>query len=507
MGSGSGGGQCAALASRLVSPDNKLNVQIVNVPVHGDRGSSQNSERSYVPGQPQAGRSSEDVFNSFEETQWKQGDSCTGRQQGLEKTADEGGCQKQEKPPGGSARRGSRVKPSMPETTALGAAMVAGAAEGVRIWSLNPKDLTEVISEKFEPQINLEESELRYARWKKAVQRAMNWETTEQVNNGNGVIGGKDWHPTLTNPSSTPSGRVQDKAEVMSSVLTRGYVVPEASEISRDVCFPATQDPFGSGSCAPTGGTLEAEIQGETSTPSATFSREGTLTGRPQGEQHRAQTFTATALIGRYGTAPASSPKPDPIQGLAPTYSQSFSVLPGCTCSRSHTPLDCARQTRPHALARHRVVHTRQLLPLSNRQCVQLSRKAGLASGGAFACESTFPPSNRLGQCAIYLFFLPKHMAKKLVPHQPPFLPRHWLRIGIPSITKQAPPGGWLGRAAFPLRPGYHRAKAPSVKGYRSGLYPSFSKKALEPPDHHTGRLQFRERIELTRPGLLPSLR
>ncbi|KAA0722931.1 hypothetical protein E1301_Tti013641 [Triplophysa tibetana] len=37
-----------------------------------------------------------------------------------------------------------------------------------------------------------------------------------------------DWHPTLTNPSSTPSGRVQDEAEVMSSVLTRGYVVPEA---------------------------------------------------------------------------------------------------------------------------------------------------------------------------------------------------------------------------------------------------------------------------------------
>ncbi|KAA0713867.1 hypothetical protein E1301_Tti010032 [Triplophysa tibetana] len=171
-----------------------------------------------------------------------------------------------------------------------------------------------------------------------------------------------DWHPTLTNPSSTPSGRVQDEAEVMSSVLTRGYVVPE--------------DPFdiGSGSCAPTGGTPEAKIEGETSTPSASFSREGTLTGRPQGEQYRARTFTATALIGRYGTAPASSPKPDPFQGLAPTYSQSFSVLPGCTCSLSHTPLDCARQTRPHALARRRVVYTRQLLPLSNRQCVQLSR-------------------------------------------------------------------------------------------------------------------------------------
>ncbi|XP_066517501.1 glycerol kinase isoform X1 [Hoplias malabaricus] len=77
------------------------------------------------------------------------------------------------------------VKPSMPETTALGAAMAAGAAEGVSIWSLNPEDLTEVTCEKFEPQINPEESEFRYARWKKAVQKAMNWETTEPIMNGN----------------------------------------------------------------------------------------------------------------------------------------------------------------------------------------------------------------------------------------------------------------------------------------------------------------------------------
>lgn len=108
------------------------------------------------------------------------------------------------------------VKPSMPETTALGAAMAAGAAEGVSVWSLNPEDLSEVTSEKFEPQINpegmtqvslhthrassqtsrspeslfprmcLAESEFRYARWKKAVQRSMNWETTEPACNGNG---------------------------------------------------------------------------------------------------------------------------------------------------------------------------------------------------------------------------------------------------------------------------------------------------------------------------------
>ncbi|XP_056450256.1 glycerol kinase isoform X1 [Gadus chalcogrammus] len=80
------------------------------------------------------------------------------------------------------------VKPSMPETTALGAAMAAGSAEGVSVWSLRPEDLSEVTSEKFEPQINPEESEFRYARWKKAVEKSKNWETTEPVANGNGRI-------------------------------------------------------------------------------------------------------------------------------------------------------------------------------------------------------------------------------------------------------------------------------------------------------------------------------
>ncbi|KAM6945821.1 glycerol kinase 3-like [Aplochiton taeniatus] len=78
------------------------------------------------------------------------------------------------------------VRPSMPETTALGVAMAAGSAEGVSVWSLEPEDLSEITSEKFDPQINTEESEFRYARWKKAVQKAMNWETTEPVINGNG---------------------------------------------------------------------------------------------------------------------------------------------------------------------------------------------------------------------------------------------------------------------------------------------------------------------------------
>uniref|UniRef100_A0A8D3EB16 glycerol kinase n=1 Tax=Scophthalmus maximus TaxID=52904 RepID=A0A8D3EB16_SCOMX len=71
------------------------------------------------------------------------------------------------------------VRPVMSETTALGAAMAAGAAEGVDVWSLSPSHLPHVTCEKFEPQINSDESEFRFARWKKAVQKAMNWETTE----------------------------------------------------------------------------------------------------------------------------------------------------------------------------------------------------------------------------------------------------------------------------------------------------------------------------------------
>ncbi|XP_013882485.1 glycerol kinase isoform X2 [Austrofundulus limnaeus] len=78
------------------------------------------------------------------------------------------------------------VRPTMSETTALGAAMAAGAAPGVEVWNLNPGQLPHLTSEKYEPQINPEESEYRFARWKKAVQKAMNWETSETSCSSNG---------------------------------------------------------------------------------------------------------------------------------------------------------------------------------------------------------------------------------------------------------------------------------------------------------------------------------
>ncbi|XP_028727679.1 glycerol kinase-like [Peromyscus leucopus] len=76
------------------------------------------------------------------------------------------------------------MRPFMPETTALGAAMAAGAAEGVSVWSLDPKDLSVVQMQKYEPKINLEESEVRYATWKKAVMKSMGWVLTQTPESG-----------------------------------------------------------------------------------------------------------------------------------------------------------------------------------------------------------------------------------------------------------------------------------------------------------------------------------
>ncbi|KAF6130184.1 glycerol kinase 2 [Phyllostomus discolor] len=71
------------------------------------------------------------------------------------------------------------IKPTMPETTALGVAMAAGAAEGVDVWSLKPEDLSTVVMERIEPRVEAIESENRYATWKKATMKSKGWVTTQ----------------------------------------------------------------------------------------------------------------------------------------------------------------------------------------------------------------------------------------------------------------------------------------------------------------------------------------
>ncbi|XP_004681245.1 PREDICTED: glycerol kinase 2 [Condylura cristata] len=80
------------------------------------------------------------------------------------------------------------IKPTMTETTALGAAIAAGAAEGVGVWSLKLEDLTAVTMERFEPQIKATESDNRYSTWKKAVQKSMGWVTTQSPERSDSTI-------------------------------------------------------------------------------------------------------------------------------------------------------------------------------------------------------------------------------------------------------------------------------------------------------------------------------
>lgn len=61
--------------------------------------------------------------------------------------------------------------PKMAETTSLGVAMMAGRAVGV--WDM--KDILKIPTTMYTPQISEDECELRYSKWKMAVERALGW--------------------------------------------------------------------------------------------------------------------------------------------------------------------------------------------------------------------------------------------------------------------------------------------------------------------------------------------
>uniref|UniRef100_A0A0P4WJA2 Probable glycerol kinase n=1 Tax=Scylla olivacea TaxID=85551 RepID=A0A0P4WJA2_SCYOL len=77
------------------------------------------------------------------------------------------------------------ARPSMTETTSLGAAMAAGSAEGIEVWDLTK--LTPLTNDDFTPSIMPEEREMRYEKWCMAVQRCMNWELPRDKQPGPGT--------------------------------------------------------------------------------------------------------------------------------------------------------------------------------------------------------------------------------------------------------------------------------------------------------------------------------
>ncbi len=66
-------------------------------------------------------------------------------------------------------------RPKVSETTALGAAYLAGLAVG--FWS-NQHELAAqwAIDRTFEPQLSVDQRETLYAGWKRAVERSLRWE-------------------------------------------------------------------------------------------------------------------------------------------------------------------------------------------------------------------------------------------------------------------------------------------------------------------------------------------
>ncbi|XP_012275879.1 glycerol kinase [Orussus abietinus] len=65
-------------------------------------------------------------------------------------------------------------RPFMSETTALGAAIAAGSAEGIRRWNVDP-DST-VPSDVFLPSISEDDRDIMYCQWKMAIERSLGWD-------------------------------------------------------------------------------------------------------------------------------------------------------------------------------------------------------------------------------------------------------------------------------------------------------------------------------------------
>jgi glycerol kinase len=75
----------------------------------------------------------------------------------------------------------SVVRPRVTETTALGAAYLAGLATGY--WS-DPAQIAQQwqVERRFEPNLSADERGHRLARWRRAVDRARDWAREDEAN-------------------------------------------------------------------------------------------------------------------------------------------------------------------------------------------------------------------------------------------------------------------------------------------------------------------------------------
>ncbi|XP_017875008.1 glycerol kinase-like isoform X1 [Ceratina calcarata] len=72
------------------------------------------------------------------------------------------------------------VRPLMCETTALGVAIAAGTADGIRKWDVKVE--VAVPNDTFLPSISEDERDILYSQWKMAVNRSLGWEPVTDTN-------------------------------------------------------------------------------------------------------------------------------------------------------------------------------------------------------------------------------------------------------------------------------------------------------------------------------------
>lgn len=71
------------------------------------------------------------------------------------------------------------VRPHMVESTALGAAILAGIGAGL----LDISEVETSMMTKFSSTIGEDERDLRYSKWKMAVERSMKWDVSSSLDN------------------------------------------------------------------------------------------------------------------------------------------------------------------------------------------------------------------------------------------------------------------------------------------------------------------------------------
>ena len=68
------------------------------------------------------------------------------------------------------------LRPSMPETTALGAANVADMAKGVEVWKA--QGTVDLTMDRFLPRLTDNQRDVRYEHWKTTLKNSFNWVDT-----------------------------------------------------------------------------------------------------------------------------------------------------------------------------------------------------------------------------------------------------------------------------------------------------------------------------------------